>query len=81
MMSFIKIINGYRVKFYRVVFCIGIGTDQLTPVYYKFKNYRIIGSLKQEIYNHQKEKEARNVKENSKSLQVKNYGPRAKNKY
>jgi len=81
MISFIKIVNGYRVKFYRAAFCIGIGTDQLTPEYYKFKNYRIIGSLKQEIYNLKKEKEAKNIKENSKSLQVKNYGPRAKNKY
>jgi len=79
--SFIRIVNGYRVKFYRTVFCIGISIDQITPEYYKFKNYRIIGNLKQEIYNHQKEKEVKNIKENSKSLQVKNYGKRARNKY
>lgn len=81
MISFIKIVGGYRVKFYRAVFCIGISIDQITPEYYKFKNYRIIGNLKQEIINHQKEKEVKNIKENSKSLQVKNYGKRARNKY
>jgi hypothetical protein len=62
MISFIKIVNGFRVRFYRVTFCIGIGTDQLTPVYYKFKNYRIIGNLKQEILNHKKEQEAKRTK-------------------
>jgi hypothetical protein len=79
--SFIKIVNGYRVRFYRVTFCIGISIDQITPEYYRFKNYRIIGSLKQEIINHQKEKEVKNIKENSKSLQTKNYNKRAKNKH
>lgn len=81
MISFIRIVKGYRVKFYRAFFCIGISIDQITPEYYRFKNHRIVGSLKQEIINHQKEKEVKNIKENAKSLQVKNYGKRARNKY
>lgn len=81
MISFVKIVNGLRVKFYRVTFCIGISVDQLTPEYYKFKNHRIIGSLKQEIVNHRKDAEVKNIKENGKSLQTKNYNKRAKNKY
>lgn len=60
-MSFVRIVSGYRVRFYRTVFCIGIGIDQLTPEYYKFKNYRIIGNLRQEIIDHQKEKQTKKI--------------------
>lgn len=61
MTSFIRIVNGYRVRFYRTVFCIGISIDQITPEYYKFKNYRIIGNLRQEIIDHQKEKQTKKI--------------------
>lgn len=81
MISFVKIINGFRIRFFRSSFCIGIGLDQITPVYYKYRTYQKIGSLKQEIVNYKKEQEAKNRKENSKSLQTKNYKPRSKNKY
>lgn len=62
MISFIRIVGGYRVKFYRAIFCIGIGIDQITPEYYRFKNHRIIGNLKQEILNYKKEQETRRIK-------------------
>jgi len=48
------IMNGLRIKIYTHYFCIGIGTDQITPAYYKYSVNEEVGSLKKEIYEDKK---------------------------
>lgn len=43
---FYRVINGFKVKFFRVYFCIGIGMDQITPVYYRFTTGKSLGPVK-----------------------------------
>lgn len=46
MKVFYKVINGFKVKFCRTYFCIGIGMDQFTPVYYRFTTGQSLGPVK-----------------------------------
>lgn len=79
MKVFYKIINGFRVKFCRTYFCIGIGMDQLTPVYYRYTTGRSLGPVKS--YQKTFSKPEQTAKEQTKSLSKTNYGKRAKQKH
>jgi len=46
---FYRVFNGYKIKFCRAYFCIGIGMDQLTPTYYKYSIGRSLGPVKKEV--------------------------------
>jgi hypothetical protein len=46
MKIFYKVINGFKIKFCRAYFCIGIGMDQLTPVYYRYTTGKSLGPVK-----------------------------------
>ena len=78
MKVFYKVINGFKIKFCRAYFCIGIGMDQLTPVYHRYTTGQSLGPVKNKtnILQPQKEK----VKPQSKSLATNNYGRRVRHK-
>ncbi len=46
MKIFYRVINGFKVKFFRVYFCVGIGMDQITPVYYRHTTGKSLGPVK-----------------------------------
>lgn len=46
MKIFYKVIHGFKIKFCRVYFCVGIGMDQLTPVYHRFITGKSLGPVK-----------------------------------
>lgn len=46
MKIFYRVINGFKIKFFRVYFCIGIGMDQITPMYYKSTAWQSLGPVK-----------------------------------
>jgi hypothetical protein len=78
MKVFYKVINGFKIKFCRAYFCIGIGMDQLTPVYHRYATGQSLGPVKNKtnILQPQKEK----VKPQSKSLATNNYGRQVRHK-
>jgi hypothetical protein len=43
---FYKVIDGFKIKFCRAYFCVGIGMDQFTPVYYRFATGQSLGRVK-----------------------------------
>ena len=45
MKIFFKYIDGFKVKFCCAYFCIGIGMDQFTPVYYRYITGQSLGSF------------------------------------
>lgn len=78
MKVFYKIVNGFRVKFCSVYFCIGIGMDQLTPAYARVTLRHKLGldySNKSLFCNNVKK-----GKEQTKSLSSSNYGKRVRHK-
>jgi hypothetical protein len=78
MTVFYKVINGFKVKFCRTYFCIGIGMDQFTPVYHRYITGQSLGPVKNKTNIHlPKEKD---VQPQSKSLAKTNYGKRARHK-
>jgi len=78
MKTFYKVINGFRVKFCRAYFCIGIGMDQFTPVYHRYITGQSLGPVKNKA-NVLLPKE-KNTKPESESLAKTNYGKRARHK-
>lgn len=66
--------KNIRSKITTVSFCIGIGTDQLTPEYFSHSVNEYLGEAipKQLLVKHEKKQ----VKTNSISLQKSNYGRR-----
>jgi hypothetical protein len=78
MKVFYKFINGFKVRFCRAYFCIGIGMDQFTPVYYRYTTGQSLGPVKKQasLYSPQKQ----TVKPQSESLAKNNYGRRARHK-
>lgn len=78
MKIFYKVINGFKVKFCRTYFCIGIGMDQLTPVYHRYITGQSLGPAKNKTnILHPKEK---NIQPQGKSLAKSNYNKRARHK-
>ena len=78
MKVFYKIVNGFRVKYCSVYFCIGIGMDQFTPVYARFTARHTLGPVysKKDLFCTQ----VQSNQEQSKSLATSNYGRRARHK-
>lgn len=76
---FYKIVNGYKIKFCRAYFCIGIGMDQLTPAYYRFATGISMGPVKSKQKELSPKKQSN--KEQTKKLSKLNYNKRAKNQY
>lgn len=78
MKIFYKVINGFRVKFCRAYFCIGIGMDQLTPVYHRYITGQSLGPVKNKTNLHlPKEK---STKSQSKDLVKANHDKKARHK-
>jgi hypothetical protein len=46
MKIFYKTINGFKIKFCRAYFCMGIGMDQFTPMYYRYTSGQSLGPVK-----------------------------------
>lgn len=78
MKVFYKVINGFKIKFCRAYFCVGIGMDQLTPVYYRHTTGQSLGPVKS------KQKDfcptVQKIKEQTQSLSKTNYGRRTRHK-
>ena len=70
MKTIYKVFNGFRVKFCRVYFCIGIGMDQFTPVYHRHITGKFLGPVKNKTnILHPKEE---NIKPQGKSTRYEN---------
>lgn len=78
MTVFYKVIDGFKVKFCRTYFCIGIGLDQFTPVYHRYITGQSLGPAKNKTnILHPKEE---NIKPQGKSLAKTNYNKKARHK-
>jgi hypothetical protein len=72
MKTIYKVINGFRVKFCRAYFCIGIGMDQFTPVYYRHITGKFLGPVKNKANIHFPKEQ--NIKPQGKSVAKANSG-------
>jgi len=77
MNSFTHLKNNIRTRICTISFCIGIGTDQLTPKIYRYSFDQYLGQAtpRHLVLKHDRKE----VKINSVSLQKSNYGRKARN--